>query len=154
MHKVCLSLSHPPYLPFLILTTNTPQCGNTPPIKIKNKDKWIAAERLRWARAFDVPISGDLPPDFPAPTLPVGRVLCAIAASDDAEQTKLVRALDRLFAAHWVEGLATHRPEVMREVLTGLFGEEEAVGCMFFSLSLFPFPFPCLPLLLRAAFAC
>ncbi|KAK3304484.1 thioredoxin-like protein [Chaetomium strumarium] len=106
------------------------KCGNTPPLKIKNKDKWINAERLRWAGYFSIPMTTGLPPDFPANTLPVMRALCAIAASDtqqaqQQQQPRLTRALDALFARHWVDAVATHKPEVLKQTLVGLFGEAE-----------------------------
>jgi 2-hydroxychromene-2-carboxylate isomerase len=67
-----------------------------------------------------------LPPDFPANTLPVMRALCAIAASDtQQQQSRLTRALDALFARHWVDAVATHKPEVLKQTLVGLFGEAE-----------------------------
>ncbi len=31
-------------------------CGNIPPINIKNKSEWIAIERLRWAKQFNIPM--------------------------------------------------------------------------------------------------
>ena len=69
-----------------------------------------------------------LPPDFPAPTLPVMRALTAVYASEqnDAAQPKFTRVLDALFKAHWVDGQATHRPEELKKALAGIFGAEEA----------------------------
>ncbi|SPQ27409.1 70b28f89-15a9-406d-afcc-3876f9c56a10 [Thermothielavioides terrestris] len=103
------------------------KCGNIAPIKIKNKDKWMSIERLRWARHFGIPMTTALPPDFPAPTLPIMRALCVVAASDpEPGQPRLTRALDTFFAQHWAHGAATHKPEVLRATLAGLFGEAEA----------------------------
>ncbi|KAL2257553.1 hypothetical protein VTK26DRAFT_9496 [Humicola hyalothermophila] len=104
------------------------KCGNTAPIKIKNKDTWINRERLRWATAFNIPMYQALPPDFPAPSLPIMRALCAIANSEkgDNGQPRLTRALDVFFAEHWAKGVATHRPEVLKATLEGVFGAEEA----------------------------
>ncbi len=126
------------------------KCGNTAPIKIKSmplslcvhgtshhpltdhlatdKDAWINAERLRWARHFSIPMTTGLPPDFPAPSLPIMRVLSAIAAADGGadNQARLVQALDVLFSQHWEHAVATHRPEELRATLTGLFGAAEA----------------------------
>ncbi|EGS23602.1 uncharacterized protein CTHT_0002970 [Thermochaetoides thermophila DSM 1495] len=104
------------------------KCGNTAPIKIKNKDKWINIERLRWSRLFSIPMLESLPPDFPAPTLPVMRALTAVYASEqnDSAQPKFTRALDALFKAHWVDGQATHRPEELKKALAEIFGAEEA----------------------------
>ncbi|KAK4040571.1 thioredoxin-like protein [Parachaetomium inaequale] len=106
------------------------KCGNTAPIKIKNKDTWINVERLRWARHFAVPMTGGLPPDFPANTLPIMRALCAIASLDAADggqgQPRLTKALDTFYAQYWANAVATHTPEGLRETLVGLFGEGEA----------------------------
>ncbi|OCL12704.1 thioredoxin-like protein, partial [Glonium stellatum] len=46
-------------------------CGNTPPLQIKNKDKWVNVERARWSRLFNIPISAHPPDGFPISTLPV-----------------------------------------------------------------------------------
>lgn len=103
-----------------------------------------------------------LPPDFPAPTLPIMRALAVLAAEhaehDDktgGQQTnnnKLTRALDALFARHWgPEAAATHKPEVLRETLEGLFGADEAARGKFFTLlfppssSLYGLPHPASP---------
>ncbi|KAK0705181.1 HCCA isomerase/glutathione S-transferase kappa [Lasiosphaeris hirsuta] len=102
------------------------KCGNVAPIKIKNKDKWIGRERLRWAKVFNVPMSTELPPDFPAMTLPIGRVLGALTLADQGDQTRLIQALDVLYAKYWVECVPTHHPEVLREVLGEVFGAAEA----------------------------
>ncbi|KAK0706641.1 thioredoxin-like protein [Lasiosphaeria miniovina] len=102
------------------------KCGNTAPMNIKNKDKWINAERLRWAGAFGIPITQELPPDFPPLTLNIMRAVCAVWASDDAQQTRLVRVLDALYAKYWVDGEPTHRPDVLRAVLDDVFGPAEA----------------------------
>ncbi|KAK3997065.1 thioredoxin-like protein [Cladorrhinum sp. PSN332] len=102
------------------------KCGNTAPIKVKNKDIWINKERLRWAQHFSIPmLSPGLPPDFPAPTLPVMRALCAIQALNDGKGSKLTKALEVFFRKHWVEGVATHRPEILKETLKEIFGGEE-----------------------------
>lgn len=51
-------------------------------------------------------------------------VLYEEASADD--QTKLVAALDALYTATWVERRATHKGDVLRGVLGGVFGEGEA----------------------------
>ncbi|KAK4101334.1 HCCA isomerase/glutathione S-transferase kappa [Parathielavia hyrcaniae] len=104
------------------------KCGNTAPLRIKNKAEWINTERMRWARHFSVPITTGLPPDFPAPSLHIMRALCAVAASDDndPQQPRLTKALDAFYSQHWEHAVATHKPEVLKETLVGLFGEAEA----------------------------
>ncbi len=67
-----------------------------------------------------------LPPDFPAPSLPIMRALSAIAVADEGNQARVVQALDAFFTQHWEHAVATHRPEVLKETLAGLFGADEA----------------------------
>ncbi|KAL2149547.1 hypothetical protein VTH82DRAFT_8198 [Thermothelomyces myriococcoides] len=130
------------------------KCGNIPPLKVKNKDTYINTERLRWAQYFSVPITSGLPPDFPAVTLPIMRAMCYLEAQDaqDAaaatttqqqqqdqgaeekkkeeeepqKQTRLVKALDEFYQQYWVNAVATHKPDVLKQTLVGLFGEAEA----------------------------
>ncbi|TKX26241.1 DSBA-like thioredoxin domain-containing protein 1 [Elsinoe australis] len=46
-------------------------CNNTPPLRIKNKDKFINKDRLRWAKSFNIPISETTPEGFPTNTVSV-----------------------------------------------------------------------------------
>jgi 2-hydroxychromene-2-carboxylate isomerase len=75
-------------------------CNNTPPIMVKNKDKWIAAERLRWARLFNIPMCEEIPEGFPPMTLAVQRALCALELD---QPSAVPAALDALYQALWVE---------------------------------------------------
>ncbi|KAK3345302.1 HCCA isomerase/glutathione S-transferase kappa [Neurospora tetraspora] len=102
------------------------KCSNTPPLKIKNKDKWINVERLRWARAFSIPITADMPPNFPPNTLPVQRVLAAIESSSQQSQPAVIAALDALYKSFWASGTPIHEPAQLRSVLSSLLGGEEA----------------------------
>lgn len=101
--------------------------------KPQDKDKYISLERLRWSSAFSIPIATELPPDFPALTLPTMRALAVLyeECGDGGEQTKLVAALDALYTATWVERKATHKGDVLGEVLGGVLGEGEAGRGMF-----------------------
>jgi len=98
-------------------------CGNTPPINIKNKDKWIAQERIRWAKIFNVPMNEKLPEDFPQLTLPNMRALCALTTITSS-QKPLCDALDALFHAYWVEHRVTNKPDVLAEVLKEALGDD------------------------------
>ncbi|KAK1761153.1 glutathione S-transferase kappa 1 [Echria macrotheca] len=100
------------------------KCGNTAPIRIKNKDKWISQERTRWAKTFNIPISPTLPADFPANTLPIGRALASLPPTD------LTKTLDILFRKYWVENVPLHRPDVLRDALTDIFGGERAASIL------------------------
>ncbi len=98
------------------------------PSPTTDKDTWINTERLRWARHFSIPITTPLPPDFPAPSLPIMRVLCALVAQEsaDPQQPRLIKALDAFFSRHWEHAQATHKPELLRSTLEELFGAAEA----------------------------
>ncbi|CZR52015.1 related to glutahione s-transferase subunit 13 [Phialocephala subalpina] len=102
-------------------------CGNTAPINIKNKGKWVGTERLRWAQLFNVPMKTELPPDFPPMTLTIMRSLCALTILHPGKegQAILTKALDELFKAYWVDHRKTHEKDVLSEVLGELFGKEE-----------------------------
>ncbi|KAI0010588.1 thioredoxin-like protein [Xylariaceae sp. FL0662B] len=101
-------------------------CGNTAPIRIKNKDKWINTERVRWARLFGIPMREDPPPDFPPNTLETMRALSAIP--NGSQQDALVAALDRLFRAHWVDHAPVAQPDVFAPILREALGDEAAAA--------------------------
>ncbi|KAK3946230.1 HCCA isomerase/glutathione S-transferase kappa [Diplogelasinospora grovesii] len=102
------------------------KCGNTPPIQIKNKDKWINTERLRWASHFNIPITHEMPPDFPPLTLHIMRAACALQQDDDnTTPDRMIRALDHLFARYWVDRAPTHQPDVLKEELVKIFGLQD-----------------------------
>ncbi|KAB5585375.1 thioredoxin-like protein [Coniochaeta sp. 2T2.1] len=101
-------------------------CSNTAPIHIRNKDKWINVERLRWAKAFAVPICDEMPPNFPPLTLQIMRALSAIQHSDGENQERLVKTLDVLFHQYWVKNTPIHEPETLRRVLAEVLGTHEA----------------------------
>ncbi|KAI1193392.1 HCCA isomerase/glutathione S-transferase kappa [Nemania serpens] len=96
--------------------------GNTPPVQVKNKDKWIIKERLRWARAFDVPMAAENPPNFPPNTLQVMRALCGVA--DDQE--KLCAMLERLFHQFWVNHVQIAQPDAFVPLFKEVLGAEAA----------------------------
>lgn len=102
------------------------KCGNTPPINIKNKDKWIGLERRRWAEVLNVPMAKDAPPNFPPLTLPIGRALCGILSLDNQQQTRLLPVLDALWDEFFVKHTPTHEPAELRKVLAGVLGAGEA----------------------------
>ncbi|KAL3465539.1 thioredoxin-like protein [Aspergillus heterothallicus] len=98
-------------------------CGNTPPIKVKNKGKWINVERLRWARYFSVPIAEKTPEGFPQLTLAVQRALTAISQRAPDQLAPVTEAIWKEF---WVEGdgKAT-QPEGFIPVIEKILGEVE-----------------------------
>ncbi|KAL4950708.1 thioredoxin-like protein [Aspergillus filifer] len=98
-------------------------CGNTPPIRIKNKDKWINLERLRWARYFSVPISEDSPEGFPQNTLAVQRALTVLSQQNP---DKLLPATEAVWKEFWVNanGKAT-QPEGFVPIFEKVLGTSE-----------------------------
>ncbi|KAI9370321.1 thioredoxin-like protein [Aspergillus egyptiacus] len=98
-------------------------CGNTPPIKIKNKDKWINAERTRWARYFNVPVSDKTPENFPPMTLGVQRALTAISVKSPSQ---LAVATDAIWQGFWVNGnVKATQPEGFIPILEKTLGQAE-----------------------------
>jgi hypothetical protein len=91
-----------------------------------DKDKWIGAERLRWARAFSIPMKEEMPDNFPPLTVNIMRALCAIQLADGESQERLVRTLDVLYHKYWVDHIPTHEPEKLRSVLVDILGAGEA----------------------------
>ena len=66
-----------------------------------------------------------MPPNFPPKTLPIMRHLAALSTRDGpSDQARLTALLDELFAAYWVRHEETQAPEVLRQVITGVLGEE------------------------------
>ncbi|RMZ92667.1 hypothetical protein DV736_g121, partial [Chaetothyriales sp. CBS 134916] len=99
-------------------------CNNTPPIQIKNKDKWISAERLRWAQQFNIPVTNEVPVGFPILTLAAMRALSCVQIKYPEQ---LVGCLDALFESHWVNANAeVGKPEGIRAVLEKVLGAGKA----------------------------
>ena len=93
-----------------------------------DKDKWIEKERLRWASVFNIPMKKEVPEGFPPMTLTIMRALCALTVLNPGKegQPKLIKALDALFHAFWVEHKKTYEKEVLIAVLNEVLGKEEA----------------------------
>jgi 2-hydroxychromene-2-carboxylate isomerase len=99
-------------------------CNNTAPIEIRNKDKWINQERLRWARQFHIPMSADFPKGFPKPTIHLQRFLTSIWM--EGNQETLCKALDRLYQALWSDESEGDLPDpkVFAKILAPVLGED------------------------------
>lgn len=109
------------YIPIL-LGGIMQSAGNTPPIEIKNKDKWIGKERERWAKSLKIPISDVMPKPFPQSTVATQRALCFV---EKEQPEKLTQAIDALYKAFWVDGKGPiAKPEVIGEALEPVFGKE------------------------------
>ncbi|KAF2499177.1 HCCA isomerase/glutathione S-transferase kappa [Lophium mytilinum] len=98
-------------------------CGNTAPINVKNKDKWINLERARWCRQFNVPISENAPPGFPINTILIQRTLTALSVS---HPDLIPAAIAALYQAFWVEFDHPEKPENLLRILSAAVGEAAA----------------------------
>ncbi|KAF2084260.1 HCCA isomerase/glutathione S-transferase kappa [Saccharata proteae CBS 121410] len=98
-------------------------CGNTAPINIKNKDKWIETERLRWARLFDIPMAKSMPEGFPPLTINVQRALTALSLSNPEA---LPDAISAFYKAFWQETKPIQRNETILAALIPVIGEKDA----------------------------
>ena len=101
-------------------------CNNTAPIEIRNKDRWIGQERLRWARQFHIPMSESFPAGFPKPTIQVQRFLTSLWMEGTQKQDVLVKALDRLYEALWTQESESEIADakVFARVLGPVLGED------------------------------
>ncbi|KAJ4332114.1 hypothetical protein N0V95_009733 [Ascochyta clinopodiicola] len=98
------------------------KCGNTPPLTIKNKDKWINTERTRWATYFRIPISATPPPGFPISTLPIQRALVSLSLS---HPQLLPSAIALLYEHTWVQWREPTKPKNLLAILQDVVGSEE-----------------------------
>ncbi|KAF2795632.1 thioredoxin-like protein [Melanomma pulvis-pyrius CBS 109.77] len=97
-------------------------CGNTPPIQVKNKDKWINLERKRWATLLSIPVSDNAPPNFPINTLPIQRVLASLSLS---HPHYLPKAISLFYQNFWVQYSEPTKPENLLAIVKEVVGDEE-----------------------------
>ncbi|KAF4637647.1 hypothetical protein G7Y89_g438 [Cudoniella acicularis] len=57
------------------------------------------------------------------------RALCALTIIQPGQES-LIKALDELYPAYWVEGKPTHEKECLTEVLSKVFGADTAKNVM------------------------
>ena len=99
-------------------------CNNTPPIQIKNKDKWIGVERLRWAQQFNIPMSKETPKGFPVLTLTTMRAMCYVQLK---YPDQLIACLDALYESFWVQtNSMVGKPEGFGPILEKVLGKEKS----------------------------
>lgn len=98
--------------------------NNKTPIDIKNKFPYINKQRARFAKQFNIPIhKAGAPPNFPAMTLYVQRILAALTIIEPSQDV-LVKAVDALYKAYWVEHTDVSKPENHLRVIAGAVGED------------------------------
>ncbi|KAF2769895.1 putative 2-hydroxychromene-2-carboxylate isomerase [Teratosphaeria nubilosa] len=94
--------------------------GNRPPIEIKNKDKFVALDRDRWASRFAIPMGPGGPKPFPQMTLGVMRAVCAVSLKYPSELENVFAALYEKF---WVDLEPISKAEVFGPVVLRVLGE-------------------------------
>ncbi|CAO2648807.1 Nn.00g097560.m01.CDS01 [Neocucurbitaria sp. VM-36] len=97
-------------------------CGNKTPISIKNKDKWINTERLRWAKYFNIPILQNSPPGFPNNTLPIQRTLASLSTSHPQSMSSAIALFYENFWVHWNDPI---KPENIQAIIRTIVGSDE-----------------------------
>ncbi|EMC91239.1 hypothetical protein BAUCODRAFT_319300 [Baudoinia panamericana UAMH 10762] len=97
--------------------------GNKAPIEIRNKDKWINKERVRWAKQFNIPLAEKTPEPFPQLTLTAQRALCAVVLHQPA---KLDACIEALYNTFWIERKPIKDAAVVTAALATVLGEAEA----------------------------
>jgi 2-hydroxychromene-2-carboxylate isomerase len=93
-----------------------------------DKDKWINAERQRWANHFNIPISPDVPPGFPVNTLPIQRALASLELS---HPQKVESAVGLFWENFWVQWNDPTKPENIQAILMTVLGSEEEARKVF-----------------------
>jgi 2-hydroxychromene-2-carboxylate isomerase len=89
---------------------------------LKDKDKWINAERIRWSKYFNIPISQDAPPGFPLNTLPIQRTLCSLSLS---HPQSLPQAISLFWENFWVHFNDPMKPENLHAIVRTAVGSDE-----------------------------
>lgn len=86
--------------------------GNTSPVMVPAKGKWMFADLARFARRYGVPLTFN--PHFPINTLPLMRAAVAVQTY---QPERLAAYLDAVFAAIWVKGLNLGDTHIIANVL-------------------------------------
>ncbi|EON65021.1 hypothetical protein W97_04256 [Coniosporium apollinis CBS 100218] len=102
-------------------------CGNTPPLRIKNKAEWVGRERDRWAKKFNIPIMEGVPEGFPVNTITPQRALSLIAAHNP---TALRSAIAACYDTFWVRGKPIQDPAILAAALASVLGQSQAQEVM------------------------
>jgi 2-hydroxychromene-2-carboxylate isomerase len=87
--------------------------GNSSPVAIPAKGRWLINDLKRWAERYDVPLQ--LPADFPLNTLTLMRGAAGIQLRQPQD---LARYLEAVFNGIFAQGLALGDPAVVAEVLS------------------------------------
>ncbi|KAI8936032.1 hypothetical protein NX059_007534 [Plenodomus lindquistii] len=98
------------------------KCGNTPPLMIHNKKKWIDNERTRSADQMKVPMTRETPPGFPVNTLHIQRALTSLSL---VRPELVERAVTLFWRDMWAEWKEPTKPENILAIIKTVVGNEE-----------------------------
>ena len=93
--------------------------ANQPPLANPAKRRYMFDDLARWARHYGVPLTP--PQHFPASTLLVQRIGCALPDADVGPWAKAT------LGAYWGRGEDISQPEVLRGIIAGLGWNAEAL---------------------------
>jgi 2-hydroxychromene-2-carboxylate isomerase len=87
--------------------------GNASPVSVPAKGRWMFGDLARWARRYGVPLVFN--PHFPLMTLGLMR---AAVVMQTQQPEQLVRFIEAIFRAAWVDGRNLGESDVVAQVLT------------------------------------
>lgn len=88
-----------------------------------DKDLWINAERIRWAKYFNIPVSKHAPRGFPINTLSIQRVLTSLSLS---HPQSVESAIALFYENYWVHYNEPVKPENTLAIIRTIVGSDEA----------------------------
>lgn len=89
---------------------------------LADKDRWINAERMRWAKYFNIPVSKHAPRGFPINTLPIQRVLTSLSLS---HPQSVESAIALFYENFWVHYNEPAKPENTLAIIRTIVGSDE-----------------------------
>jgi 2-hydroxychromene-2-carboxylate isomerase len=99
--------------------------GNTSPVSVPAKAKWMFQDLSTWAKRYGVPFS--LNPNFPINTLALMRGAVGIQMK---YPERFVPYLEAIFKAAWVDQVNLNDPTVLDQVLGSLFPDPAAFSAL------------------------
>jgi 2-hydroxychromene-2-carboxylate isomerase len=87
-----------------------------------DKDHWVNAERFRWSKYFNIPVSQSPPPGFPVNTLSIQRALTSLSISHPESLPSAIALFWENFWVHWNEPT---KPENTLAIIRTIVGSDE-----------------------------
>lgn len=86
--------------------------GNSPPMTVAAKGKWMMYDIMRWTKKYDIPFK--MNPAFPFSTV---MVLRGALAAQDIGTDVFANYMEAVFKAVWQDGMDMSDPDVVMDVL-------------------------------------